>query len=74
MNARTVRTRGHRLFRQPFDEADWVDGDHWQAVEEFQDFRNGLDAELKADDLTDTADASGPVVRQIRRYGLQAGE
>jgi hypothetical protein len=74
MNAKRARTRGNRLLRETFDEADWVDWDHWRAVEEFQDFQNGLATNLKTDDPLDMTDASGPVIRQIRRYGLQAGE
>lgn len=74
MHRNKARPRGDRIFREAVDAADWVDWDHWQAVEEFQDFRSGLAADLKADDPPDMADASGPVLRRIRRYGLQAGE
>ena len=58
-------------YQQAFDEADWVDWDHWRTVEEIQNFRNGLGDGHDIDGQTDIADSSGQIARQIRRYGLE---
>jgi hypothetical protein len=60
----------------PFDEADWVDWDHWQTVEELQNFRNGL-ADISSPEEADLAGSSegdgqrGHIARQILRHGLE---
>ena len=61
---------------RPFDEADWVDWDHWQAVEELQNFMNGLGdtAHLPEDAFSDSASEAGQrdrIARQIHRHGLE---
>ena len=61
-------------YQQAFDEADWVDWDHWQAVEEIQNFRDGLATPAAIAEAPDSTDDNGHVARQIRRYGLQAGK
>lgn len=59
----------------PFDEADWVDWDHWQTVEELQNFMNGL-TDISAPDGTEFANSSEDggqrdhIARQILRHGL----
>lgn len=61
---------------QPFDEADWVDWDHWQTVEELQNFMNGLGdtAYPPEDAFSDSTNEAGQrdrIARQIHRHGLE---
>ena len=59
-----------------FDEADWLDWNHWQAVEEFQNIVDGLSSSV-ADQERDTAQPSDDrnwaarLSRQLRRQGLE---
>lgn len=52
-----------------FDETEWVDWDHWQAVEEIQNFLDGL-SDMTDTDLVGGNESGGRIVRQIRRHGL----
>lgn len=71
----TRKDRHSHIKSPPFDEADWVDWDHWQTVEEIQNFMNGLaDGGMSNAGTSDEQDRSSNVANQIRRHGLQAGE
>ncbi len=75
-NRTRERAIGGTVRERPFDEADWVDWDHWRSVEELQDFMNGLGGESCAldsfpGDAPDERDQQGRIVRQIRRHGLE---
>ena len=59
-----------------FDEADWVDWDHWQTVEELQNFMNGLADETFAAESNAAGESGGNgqrgrIARQIHRHGLE---
>jgi hypothetical protein len=73
-NPSTKNTGRGRIKSPPFDEADWVDWDHWQTVEEIQNFMNGLaDGNASNAGVWEDHDHSKNVANQIRRHGLQAG-
>jgi hypothetical protein len=73
----TTRSSDQTTFPgQPFDEADWIDWDHWQTVEELQNFMNGLGdgAHPPEDAFSDSANEAGHrdrIARQIHRHGLE---
>lgn len=74
-NPPTGKRRRFHIKPPPFDEADWVDWDHCQTVEEIQNFMNGLaDGNGATAGATDERDHSANVANQIRRHGFQAGE
>jgi hypothetical protein len=65
--------QNNRMISHPFDEADWVDWDHWQTVEEIQKFMDGLSGERDSTaEPSDDPESAGNVATQIRRHGLQA--
>ncbi|MCG8548667.1 MAG: hypothetical protein MJE12_31070 [Alphaproteobacteria bacterium] len=60
----------------PLDEADWLDWDHWNAVEEYQDLIDGLSGLGIEDDGTlaqnpEETRWSARFTRQLRRQGLE---
>jgi hypothetical protein len=61
-----------RSLGDAYNEADWVDWDHWQAVEEMRDFLDGVHDRPEAGDPFDPREGDAQVARQLRRYGLQA--
>ncbi len=75
--ARPTRTRpagGNRMSGDAYtdDPADWLDWDHWQGVEEYQDIVDGLGGALP-DDATDGDAADDTATRRLRRGLIRRG-
>lgn len=66
---RTPPTGSNRLSEgiQYNDTTDWLDWDHWQGVEEYQDIVDGLGGVLLDDAMTDADAADDTTWRRLRR-------
>ena len=58
------------------DQADWLDWDHWHAVEEYQDLVDGLSGFEANDDGSSVRQAedglwTARLTRQLRRHGME---
>lgn len=74
--ARAVETMAAGIPEGPFDAADWVEWDHWQAEAEFQDLVDGLgdDGDGACQDLAISDPDSSwvdAVSRRLRRHGVE---
>lgn len=64
-------TRSHPAIRpDDVDPADWLDWDHWQGIEEYQDIVDGLGDPLQ-DECADGGDAADETSRRRLRRHMQ---